>query len=657
MRVIKAVMAVCLGVCSFLCPADPALEPFAEETLVPHFFIDSDVGPESASLLAEIQAMVELYKSNPQAAEEKARQLLQQLTPNTPVSLRRQLRQTVCDAEDARQRDQLLLLSAEWLQHAEQLAPEEHASYLLCQSNLHFAASRHKEAFTLLAEAHKVMAEYPDSIVSADLMLSHGYMSSYLGDVQAATELLLKSRNLYVALRYGPGVGSADLYLAHIYRYTNQTAIAREIYSNLLRSAQTDGNQSVLTLLYHSLAHTYVQPDEVDIALEYLRKGLIEAEKQQSITGQAHTHMAISRFLETKGEFAVASEHAERAKYFAEVLDSTDLMLRVELALIELALRNNVDDALLMRIDNVFNQFKSLDDFSGMMDANGYRLTAQRKMKRFEEALATADIQFELAKQFEQKNSLESTERMRAAHQLERRIEENTRLKTQHAHTESELAQAQSIRHLQWLILLLAGLLILLVVIWGYRQFNLRKKMQSLALTDELTKLPNRRHIMSYAELQFQQALAMKQAFSVITFDVDHFKHVNDNFGHAAGDAVLQRIAAAIPHIGRTQDRIGRTGGEEFMMILPGANADTAVLVAERLRATIRDIDWRDIHPKLSLSISLGVSALLPEDANEKTVILRADNALYEAKRNGRNRVELHAASIPLAFISAELSP
>jgi diguanylate cyclase (GGDEF)-like protein len=165
-----------------------------------------------------------------------------------------------------------------------------------------------------------------------------------------------------------------------------------------------------------------------------------------------------------------------------------------------------------------------------------------------------------------------------------------------------------------------------------------KRRMRDMAMTDELTRLPNRRHFLAAAEEQLQHARSAHTPFALIAFDIDYFKRINDTWGHAAGDLVLQRVAHACRAALRPGDQIGRTGGEEFMVVLPNASEHDAVAVAERLRVAVESIDFRDIDPSLRVTISLGVASRTREDSLARLSAM-ADELLYRAKERGRNRV------------------
>ncbi len=613
----------------------------ANATLLPSLYIDFEISPEVKAIVERAQRGFEVSKKDLKAAQQYFEKLAADLPASIPASLRRQIRSLACTTDDKNNADRLMTLTSRWIEATDATRDtEERAAYLLCQASLHFNASRHADAFTALAAAHELLIDTPRSIVFADLLVSRGYMASYLGDIEGATQWLVRARELYTELNFGNGIGVADLYLAHIYRYTGQNETAREIYNNLLATTVEEQNNSSLPLLYHAIAYTFKPKEESADALSWFQKGIDYAQKVDDKMALAHTHLAIGGVNAAIENWPRAIEHVNLTKRYAEQIGAHDLILRADLTLIEVEFATKPSEALLNKIKTLYAEFEHLGDMPAMIKVTQFQLKLLKKLRQFEEALAVADQLAELVKKRAEKNSVEATERMRATYQLERRVEENNRLREQHEIAAKELAAAREMRSLQFTVVILSLSLLIVISIWGYKQLRIRNTMQSLALTDELTKLANRRNIFSYADLNFAQSKTINQALSTIVFDVDHFKLVNDTHGHAGGDVVLQRIAQALLKVGRSQDRLGRTGGEEFMMVLPGANIDTATLVAERMRSVVEALSFDDIAPGFRVTISLGVSSKFARDHTFQDSVLRADNALYRAKRSGRNRVE-----------------
>ena len=163
------------------------------------------------------------------------------------------------------------------------------------------------------------------------------------------------------------------------------------------------------------------------------------------------------------------------------------------------------------------------------------------------------------------------------------------------------------------------------------------KAAMLFASTDALTGLANRRRIVEYLDARLKGAAAGEAKLSIVLFDIDYFKSVNDHYGHDIGDEVLKRVASAASEGLRNTDLIGRYGGEEFVIILPDTDASLALQIAERVRAKVEASKY-DAQPMVT--VSLGIASTGGEDTGH-SILKRADVALYEAKKAGRNRLRL----------------
>jgi len=168
-----------------------------------------------------------------------------------------------------------------------------------------------------------------------------------------------------------------------------------------------------------------------------------------------------------------------------------------------------------------------------------------------------------------------------------------------------------------------------------------REALREQATHDPLTCLWNRSSIMDILTREMAKAEREASSVGVIMADLDHFKEINDTFGHLAGDAVLREAAKRMQASMRSYDAVGRYGGEEFLIVLPGSTNSTAVHLAERLRSALSREPVRLAESSVAFTISLGVSKSIPgERMSPELVIRAADEALYRAKDLGRNRVE-----------------
>ena len=160
------------------------------------------------------------------------------------------------------------------------------------------------------------------------------------------------------------------------------------------------------------------------------------------------------------------------------------------------------------------------------------------------------------------------------------------------------------------------------------------------ALNDPLTGAGNRISMDKSLHRELMMAQRYGQALSLLVIDIDHFKRVNDNYGHSFGDSMLQHIAKAIVQVTRSTDMTFRYGGEEFVVILSKTNLQGAAVIAERIRELVANLVVKEDNRRAQTTVSIGVSTL-NGDESAKSLFIRADEALYRAKRKGRNCVEL----------------
>ena len=171
------------------------------------------------------------------------------------------------------------------------------------------------------------------------------------------------------------------------------------------------------------------------------------------------------------------------------------------------------------------------------------------------------------------------------------------------------------------------------------------RRVYEMSIRDGLTHLHNRRYLDDHLVSEFAYAIRHQSHLCVLMIDVDHFKHVNDTFGHAVGDQVLCAVARGLEHIVRTEDLVARYGGEEFVILARGIDISGALAFAERVRSYFAAMEIPLASGKLSITASFGVAHTQAYGYPSVDALLAsADEALYRAKRNGRNRVELAEA-------------
>lgn len=168
-------------------------------------------------------------------------------------------------------------------------------------------------------------------------------------------------------------------------------------------------------------------------------------------------------------------------------------------------------------------------------------------------------------------------------------------------------------------------------------------KLYHQAQTDSLTGIANRRHFFEQVEVELDIAYKQKRPYSIMMFDLDHFKQVNDKFGHQAGDQCLIEVINRVNNTIRDNDFVARIGGEEFVIAMPETTLNEANNIAERIKISISEapILLHDGAQSITCTASFGIANLTSDANNVKSLLINADKALYQAKMNGRNRVQI----------------
>ena len=245
-----------------------------------------------------------------------------------------------------------------------------------------------------------------------------------------------------------------------------------------------------------------------------------------------------------------------------------------------------------------------------------------------------------LHQQMEEK-SQQVTQELQVAFETQRYQADNHRLASENRDQEIKLLYREQILQMQKVAIGLVLVIIALIIFMWRRSFKQAQRMEKLATTDELTKLHNRRSIMSFGEMELNRFKRFNRNFSLLLLDIDFFKKVNDNYGHDAGDQVLVDFAQLLQKSFREYDIIGRMGGEEFSVCMPNTQMEDAIIACERMRKSVQGhITHFSMNEMISLSVtvSCGVVSAEGEQLHFNDLLRKADLGLYQAKNTGRNQ-------------------
>ncbi len=229
--------------------------------------------------------------------------------------------------------------------------------------------------------------------------------------------------------------------------------------------------------------------------------------------------------------------------------------------------------------------------------------------------------------------SLESKYQVKQKEQLNQLLIQQNKLKQVEI---KQLEQKKSVQERNTIILICIGIVFMLMIV---RQLKVRQKLKWLSSTDTLTGLRNRKSLFEASNGLVREALDNHLPLGIMVIDIDHFKEINDQYGHQVGDVVLKLVAKLGQEVMRSRDVFARLGGEEFVAVLPEADIDSVNAIAMRLKDKIAQEPQQVKAHRISVTVSIGIAQLSEKVPNFDALVKSADEAMYQAKQAGRNQV------------------
>ncbi|WP_372871312.1 diguanylate cyclase [Shewanella sp.] len=482
-----------------------------------------------------------------------------------------------------------------------------------------------------------------DPRLIADSRSVRGAQLSYQGNFADALEDLITAQHLYESLNLQYWARLNLLELATSYRRFGDPTTAIRYYRELLEKYQQTNDKLGIISVKSDMALAYETMNEPAKALTMYQEVLKgrqehpeEENKDISIAAtrinMVGTLIKLSRFQEAKNnlELAFPIIKPEHQGFYAYK----------HLYLAQVYLSEGEPAKAMPLLEKAEKSFQDIQNKRGLAELYLSKSQTYAALKDWANAFYALEIQNSIHAELDNQMQSQRTTEMRTRFDTDRVERENKQLIEYQKLREKEMLILQENKILQLTIIVMAVFILSIVSVFAFKQAQRSKIMERLALTDHLTQLANRRHTYHEGEALFRTA-KQGQPLSVILFDADHFKKINDNFGHEIGDKVLVAMAKSSSSQMRRGDLVGRIGGEEFLALLPNTTLEQAMEIAERLRISVENTDLTEFAEGLGMSISAGVAAFdAGKDKNFSALMNRADHALYIAKHNGRNRVE-----------------
>jgi diguanylate cyclase (GGDEF)-like protein len=518
------------------------------------------------------------------------------------------------------------------------------AKLTACRGTALVAAERNSDAERDLTAAAALARQSGDSQTETEVLSTLGYLQYTRGAMADALANVQSAYRIAERIHYEKSRLEALSLIANVYADANVAQYDRaiEYYRQLAAAYEARGQMSDVADTVFNIGSTYEAKGDFAAAERQYRRALVLFQKLGSAKDVAFTRRALASALMKSGRASEALPLADASvAYYERTHDAESF-----------AMARQIRGMVYRRLGRAADALRDLDA------ARGY-FEAQKNTRFLEKNAAEAALVYAaggdwreayeaerrhaaLQQQLAESRRDEASSRLRVEFDAEKTEQENRSLARENALRAAALREANRNARLQVVVIALTALLAAALALLFWRQVANTRRMRAMALTDELTRLPNRRHILAAVDIAFAAAKHDRLPTALVTFDIDHFKRVNDTYGHAAGDTVLQNVARACRLELRGGDHLGRVGGEEFLAVLQVTTARQALDVAERLRAAVERLDFSAIDPSLHVTISLGVR--VAREYDPRAAIAAADALLYRAKERGRNCVEADLA-------------
>ncbi|MFV7785020.1 diguanylate cyclase [Shewanella marisflavi] len=499
--------------------------------------------------------------------------------------------------------------------------------------------------YQLLGEVEEAMDGYNKVVAEAYLIESpkliadsrslRGSIYSFQGNFAQALEDLITAQNLYESLNLQHWAIYNLTELATSYRRFGDPQTAIKYYNKLEKQYEKTGDKDGAYSIKTEIAYALEELGEYEAALSNHKAAYQHWRDTLGEEISAHTAVNVAGMLIQLHRQAEAKPYLELAQRFItpEVGASYSFM---RLYQAQSALNEGRYQEALDYIDMAKESFQQIKNARGLEQlhmVHSQIFVAEQNWKQAYEALLSY---IQTHKSLDATLQTNRTTEMRTRFNTEQIERENQQLIELQKVKENELIILKQNKYLQLTVIVLGCIIMIILSIVAYKQSQKSKLLSILALTDHLTQLPNRRYTYSKGENYFKSKDEAHQPLSIILFDADHFKKVNDKYGHDIGDKVLIALANISNGLMRKQDLVGRVGGEEFLVLLPGTTAEQALNIAQRLVTTVESSNFDDIYINFKLTISAGIAST-DGDKSFEHLLKRADDALYKAKSSGRN--------------------
>lgn len=453
-----------------------------------------------------------------------------------------------------------------------------------------------------MQEAYVEAFALNDRLLVAIINETYGAIYGYMLEHEKSLEYYRKALDSYESLGYKAHISEAIYGIATTYRYWKKYPLAIENFKRYQNKVNYTPNENLTYFGAYGLGMTFAEQGECTQALPVIEE---------------------------------AFQLAGLDDYDAE------LYKRKASCLIQLKQFDAADKAL-VEANKIFQLLPELMGTAWQLETLKIASTLESERGNYQKGFQLLALYNQKYTELLIKNSSSRAINIRSALEIERKDIEKalSNQRTKADLLEIKNREQKSLQQSYFIIFLLTALMVVIVVITF--QFRNNRKMAELSIKDHLSGLYNRRYVFQYLDKLIAGTLLEKDCLAIFVLDIDDFKSINDNYGHPIGDLVIEKVADIAKNMLRSEDVIGRIGGEEFLCVLPKSSSDTAKKIAMRMKEEISAYLFNiEQGHTFSVTVSIGVSCISQEVDNSKALYALADQALYRAKNSGKNCVNV----------------
>jgi len=514
--------------------------------------------------------------------------------------------------------------------------PAFNAYYFYEKARLKFNTAEYAAATQLNNQALRIYQTLNAPVKTAEVWLLKGQIEYHKENYDEALTYYLKAYQQFKDLKRRTLLSTTVASIAQLYTKTGEHAKAIEYYQESLTLIDNERQTFYASVIYFNLGVAHQRLEQYSQSESWFRKALALSNQLNDDIGKAYVWRELGQIAALKNEHAQAIDYFEQSFQIISANNDRRMMVSITIVLAEsysaqgkhLVAKHKIEEALKLAREIKVEEavIKALKTASEIYAASDDYIRAYQYQKQYNEQLVGKH----------QRERQRSLDEMKVKFDTEKKEAEYLLLQKDNDLKQLEIDKQETQKNLLWAVIAMALITTLAAVVIVSIQARSRRRFKAMALTDELTGAPNRRHILEYARRQLELAEDSGNKLAIGLIDLDRFKSINDQYGHDIGDKVLQHFYSRLSQTLRNLDRLGRFGGEEWLLVMPGIDKQQIDTVYQRLQEALSNFHVEGLPDIHRITFSLGVAYFSPNKSLE-TLIKESDVAVYYAKEAGRN--------------------